>query len=87
MTEITPSNPLAAATATSQDALDVVAPQSPATVFWGQMKKSPLNYPLLAELNTRPRTTYMAIVRNPNTTLEPTPAASEARPSPDPTPP
>jgi Fe-S-cluster-containing dehydrogenase component len=36
-----------------------------------KLKASPLNYPLLAELNTRPRTTYMAIVRNPNTALEP----------------
>jgi molybdopterin-containing oxidoreductase family iron-sulfur binding subunit len=43
-----------------------------------QLKKSPLNYPLLAELNTRPRTTYLAVVRNPNTELEPTPAASES---------
>ena len=42
-----------------------------------RMKKSPLNYPLLAELNTRPRTTYLAVVRNPNTALEPTPAATE----------
>jgi Fe-S-cluster-containing dehydrogenase component len=42
-----------------------------------QLKKSPLNYPLLGELNTRPRTTYLAIVRNPNTELEPTPAAAE----------
>ena len=39
-----------------------------------QLKKSPLDYPLLAELNTRPRTTYLAVVRNPNTELEPTPA-------------
>jgi MoCo/4Fe-4S cofactor protein with predicted Tat translocation signal len=36
-----------------------------------KLKASPLNYPLLAELNTRPRTTYLAIVRNPNTELEP----------------
>jgi MoCo/4Fe-4S cofactor protein with predicted Tat translocation signal len=36
-----------------------------------KQKSSPLNYPLLAELNTRPRTTYMAIVRNPNIELEP----------------
>jgi molybdopterin-containing oxidoreductase family iron-sulfur binding subunit len=40
-----------------------------------QLKKSPLNYGLLAELNTRPRTTYLAVVRNPNTELEPAGAA------------
>ncbi len=42
-----------------------------------KLKKSPLNYALLAELNTRPRTTYMAVVRNPNVELEP-PSASHA---------
>jgi MoCo/4Fe-4S cofactor protein with predicted Tat translocation signal len=36
-----------------------------------QLKKNPLNYALLAELNTRPRTTYLGIVRNPNAELEP----------------
>jgi molybdopterin-containing oxidoreductase family iron-sulfur binding subunit len=40
-----------------------------------QLKKNPLNYGLLAELNTRPRTTYLAVVRNPNTELEPAGAA------------
>jgi MoCo/4Fe-4S cofactor protein with predicted Tat translocation signal len=46
-------------------------PQSRVT----QQKRNPLNYALLAELNTRPRTTYMAVVRNPNTELEPAAAA------------
>ena len=44
-----------------------------------KLKKSPLNYGLLEELNTRPRTTYLAIVRNPNTELEPATAAAEER--------
>jgi molybdopterin-containing oxidoreductase family iron-sulfur binding subunit len=31
-----------------------------------QLKSEPLHYDLLAELNTRPRTTYLAAVKNPN---------------------
>ena len=32
-------------------------------------KATPLDYTLLAELNTRPRTTYLGYVRNPNEAL------------------
>lgn len=37
-----------------------------------QLKAQPLNYGLLTELGTQPRTTYLAEVRNPNPALEET---------------
>lgn len=39
-----------------------------------KLKKEPREYGLLEDLNTRPRTTYLAVVRNPNTEI--TPAAA-----------
>jgi molybdopterin-containing oxidoreductase family iron-sulfur binding subunit len=35
-----------------------------------QKKKSPLEYGLLTDLNTFPRTTYLAEMRNPNPEIE-----------------
>ena len=41
---------------------DINDPNSQVTT----LKASPLNYGILTELNTRPRTTYLASIKNPN---------------------
>jgi len=50
---------------------DINNPESQVT----KLKADPLNYGLLEDINTRPRTTYLAKLRNPN------PALSEANPA------
>jgi molybdopterin-containing oxidoreductase family iron-sulfur binding subunit len=37
-----------------------------------RLKAEPLNYDLLAELNTRPRTSYLGAIRNPNPAIQAT---------------
>jgi len=48
-----------------------------------EWKESPLHYALLADLNTEPRTTYLAALRNPNPGLEEKPPATPQQPMPE----
>ena len=45
-----------------------------------QLKAEPHNYGLLADLGTRPRTTYLAAIRNPNPELQPETAGHGEQP-------
>ena len=49
----------------SDAVLDFCLQHDPASRV-AQLKAEPRNYGLLAELNTRPRTTYLSHVKNPN---------------------
>ncbi len=61
--------PACAATCPSQAIVfgDLNDPKSKVT----QVKREKTNYSLLGELNTRPRTTHLAVIRNPNPELSP----------------
>jgi len=59
-----------AAPASSEAAARTMVSAAEVTAMIAKAKADPRNYALLEELNTKPRTTYLSKVRNPNPEIE-----------------
>ena len=53
------------------EVVNEIGQREPRLTHVARLKQEPLDYPILAELTTKPRTTYMGRLRNPNPDLEP----------------
>jgi Fe-S-cluster-containing dehydrogenase component len=53
------------------EVVNEIGQREPRLTHVAKLKQEPLDYPILADLTTKPRTTYMGRLRNPNPDLEP----------------